>query len=143
VQSLISKINKASDKDEIKNGVNKCLDENKERIDKFMMIGINSSELLLSLVEDVLNLSKFESNNFTIQKSDFSIKEMPNEVTDIFKFQCEAKRLNFIVDIRDGLQNHLMFSDKQRIKQTLINLLSNSYKFTFEGYIKILVKKWL
>jgi hypothetical protein len=67
---LISKINKASEKDEIKNSMSKCLDENKERIDKIMVIGINSLELLLSLVEDVL-IFQNSNQNSKIQKSDF------------------------------------------------------------------------
>jgi signal transduction histidine kinase len=114
--------------------------KNSQIIEKFISIGLNSSELLLSLVEDVLNLSKINAEIFTIQKDLFNIKEMVHEVVDLFKFQCEAKKINLVVDLQQSLQHRSVFSDKQRIKQTLINLVGNSYKFTFEGHIAIKIK---
>lgn len=113
------------------------------KIHKFLSIGVNSSELLLALVEDVLSLSKIEANIFTIQKSRFNIRGMIEEVTELFRFQCEAKKLELSVDIEEDLENYSMTSDKLRVKQTLINLIGNAYKFTFKGHIKILVRRCL
>jgi ABC-type multidrug transport system fused ATPase/permease subunit len=113
------------------------------KINKFLLIGINSSELLLALVEDVLSLSKIEANIFTIQKSYFDIWEMIDEVTELFRFQCEAKKLELAVEVEKELENYSICSDKLRVKQTLINLVGNAYKFTFKGHIKIQVKRCL
>jgi signal transduction histidine kinase len=112
-------------------------------VEKFLNIGLHSSELLLALVEDVLNLSKIESNLFTVLRSNFNLIEMIQEVVDLFKFQCEAKKLKFNVKIDSNLQNYKLWSDRQRIKQTFINLLANAYKFTFEGSVSLTARKIL
>lgn len=96
---------------------------------------------MLALVEDVLNLSKIESNLFTVQKATFNLAEMIEEVVDLFKFQCEAKKLKFIVKIDSNLRNYKLWSDRQRIKQTFINLLANAYKFTFQGSVSLKARK--
>jgi signal transduction histidine kinase len=111
-----------------------------ERAKKFLSIGINSSELLLALVEDVLNLSKIESNMFTINKNDFNISEMVEEVADLFRPQCVAKRLQLEINVSERLKNKKAYSDRWRLKQTLINLVANSVKFTFSGSITIQAK---
>lgn len=50
-------------------------------------MGINSSNLLLALIEDILNLSKMENGTFTIAKSNFKVKELIDEIFDMFSFQ--------------------------------------------------------
>ena len=57
------------------------------QIDKFIKIGHNSSSLLLSLIEDILNLSKMDIGEFNITMSDFSIKELLDQVYDIYSNQ--------------------------------------------------------
>lgn len=57
------------------------------KISKFITMGSNSSVLLLSLIEDILNLSKIEGGVFTITKHDFKIDELLEEVYNIFYFQ--------------------------------------------------------
>jgi signal transduction histidine kinase len=128
--------------DKIKNNYQEKINEESKEFDfnvktanKFLTIGITSSELLLSLIEDILSLSKFESNMFTINKSLFDISELVEEVANLFRPQWEAKNLKFDVEIDKNLQNKVIFSDRWRIKQTLINLLWNAYKFTFKGRI--------
>ena len=57
------------------------------KFDKFIKIGHNSSSLLLSLIEDILNLSKMDIGEFNITMSDFSIKELLDQVYDIYSNQ--------------------------------------------------------
>jgi signal transduction histidine kinase len=127
-------------------GVTKLAHEHKEIFDihskiiqKFIRIGKHSSELLLALVEDVLNLSKMESNMFTLNITEFDIEELVLEVVDMFEFQWKGKRLELILDVDKGLNGALLWSDRGRIKQTLINLIANALKFTYNGSISIRV----
>jgi signal transduction histidine kinase/uncharacterized protein YneF (UPF0154 family) len=116
------------------------LSKNSEIITKFTRIGRHSSELLLSLVEDVLNLSKMESNNFTTNITEFNVKELIEEVYEMFENQCKRKNIKLILQIDESIESKSMHSDRGRIKQTLINLISNAYKFTYSGSITIQVK---
>ena len=111
------------------------------RIDKFIHIGRNSSNLLLSLIEDILNLSKMGAGKFSINMCEFYMKDLIDEVYDIFEYQCHLKNINLCVDIEESFNQHMIKSDKSRLKQVLLNFLSNAYKFTFEGTITITVTK--
>jgi signal transduction histidine kinase len=63
------------------------------------------------------------------------------DVTDIFEYQCRKKGLKFIVDIADEILLMNIFSDFERIKQILLNIVANALKFTFKGHIKIEIKE--
>jgi len=63
------------------------MDQSEETISKFVKIGKNSSFLLLTLIEDILNLSKIEAGIFQINKNYFSIFELLEEIYDIFEVQ--------------------------------------------------------
>lgn len=104
---------------------------------KFISMGSKSSELLCALIEDVLNLSKIEAGTFKLHLSTFKIDSVVQEVYDIFKFQCDQKGIDLQANLAPEVRNKSVISDKNRIKQILLNLLSNSFKFTFQGYIHI------
>ena len=86
-------------------------------------MGLNSSILLLSLIEDILNLSKIDAGTFSINVSTFSLTELVDEVYDIYHFQCLEKRLRLEVDIEPCLEQFHILSDRGRIKQVLLNLI--------------------
>ena len=65
--------------------------QSEETISKFVKIGKNSSMLWLTLIEDILNLSKIEAKTFKIIKNDFSIFKLLEEIYGIFEMQCEQK----------------------------------------------------
>ena len=111
-----------------------------EQIRKFIKMGSNSSILLLSLVEDILNLSKIEGGVFTITCANFKLKEILDEVYDIFHFQCTHKNIGLELKLQREIEELLIYSDAVRIKQVLLNLLANSYKFTFKGKITLEVR---
>mmetsp|Transcript_21630 Transcript_21630/g.21283 ORF Transcript_21630/g.21283 Transcript_21630/m.21283 type:complete len:194 (+) Transcript_21630:922-1503(+) len=91
----------------------------------------------MTLIEDILNLSKMEAGTFFISKEDFSLPEVLEEIQDIFSMQCEQKRIKFILNLSKNVRKLVMYSDKGRLKQILMNLVSNSMKFTFAGSITI------
>jgi len=130
--------------DKIKNSPEKSYKQeikmHADKIKKFISIGKTASELLLALVEDVLNLSKMQSNMFTISYTNFNIVEVVQEVAELFEMQCKQKKISLRTDIDEVLHNSHISSDRGRIKQVLINLISNSYKFTNHGSITIRVE---
>ena len=114
-----------------------AITENTEKMRKFIKMGLNSSVLLLSLIEDILDLSKIDSGTFKANISEFNVNKFIDEIYDIFSFQCNQKKLNLNIFIDGSMDNFELKSDRGRIKQVLLNLLSNSLKFTFDGSIAI------
>ena len=113
------------------------VDKNCERIQKFIKMGKNSSILLLALIEDILDLSKMEAGTFSINNTLFLISDLIEEIHDIFIIQCQQKKILLKFDIPQDLENEHIYSDESRIKQILLNLMSNAVKFTFSGSISI------
>ena len=103
-------------------------------------MGKSSSILLYSLVEDILNLSKMEAGVFFINISSFWVSDIINEILEIFDYQWSQKKINLSSKVDSRLQDLNIDSDKGRVKQVLLNLMSNAYKFTFNGGILITVK---
>jgi signal transduction histidine kinase len=108
-----------------------------KQLNKFLNMGKNSSILLLSLIDDILDLSKIEAGTIKINKSDFLVPELINEIHDIFIFQITQKKLELNIHIGERLKNNVINSDRHRIKQVFLNLISNALKFTFKGEIFI------
>ena len=126
-----------SSKYAITNSLDKRISNKCNRMQRFIKMGTNSSVLLLSLVEDILDLSKIEGGTFKINMVRFKPTELIDEVNDIFIYQCEQKGLKLDIDVSQELCPIEIYSDKGRIKQILLNLISNSLKFTFKGGICI------
>ena len=113
------------------------IEHNYPRLDKMIKIGNISSKLLLNLVEDILDLAKFSAGKFELNISEFKVQEVIQEIDYIFAFQCQEKHLNFVIDASPLILDSTFRSDTRRIKQILINLVSNSLKFTQRGGITI------
>ena len=111
-----------------------------ELIKKFISIGNNSSTILTSLIEDILDLSKIEAGTFSTCISAFCVSETIGQVYQIFESQCKSKQIRLLRRVEDNLDNIKILSDEGRIKQVLMNVVSNAYKFTFKGSISISVK---
>ncbi|CAI2384471.1 unnamed protein product [Moneuplotes crassus] len=139
VLNSISELNKISKPyfRQLKGRRKEDVELNIEMVNKFVKIGKSSSLLLLTLIEDVLNLSKMEAGTFKLIKSPFYVKNILKEIYDIFEMQCIQKGLEFNLEISDDISRLQINSDENRIKQILLNLISNSMKFTFDGHITI------
>ncbi len=98
-----------------------------------------SGEHLLSLINDILDLSKIEANKMTVDTSGFSLEELLENITSMFALRCEEKGLAFHkIGIDQGFPHVL--GDEKKITQTLINLLGNAVKFTDAGTITLEVR---
>ena len=104
-------------------------------------MGKDSSILLMALIEDILDLSKMEAGTFSMLMSDFKVDQLITEVANVFEIQCEHKKLTLDVDVDQQLSGLTIQSDFGRLKQILLNLMSNAFKFTFRGSITIRVKR--
>ena len=100
----------------------------------------SSGKTLLSLINDILDLSKIEAGKLELQPhavDPFSIFE---EMKTIFSWKVREKGLEFIMEIDPALPKALIL-DEVRIRQILLNLAGNAVKFTDKGYIKLSVQK--
>ncbi|MFO7829506.1 MAG: response regulator, partial [Bacteroidales bacterium] len=95
-----------------------------------------SGKTLLSLINDILDFSKIEAGKIELKFEAVSIRSLIHDITEIFRFSTQEKNLDIYAEIQDDLPDYLML-DELRIKQMLINLVSNAIKFTEKGYVKI------
>ncbi len=91
-----------------------------------------SSNHLLSLINDVLDMSRIESGNLNLNEKPESLSEILQTLRDITQSDVRAKRLHFFID-SDGVSNKSVYCDKLRLNQILLNLVSNAIKFTPSG----------
>jgi CheY-like chemotaxis protein/nitrogen-specific signal transduction histidine kinase len=93
---------------------------------------------LLTLINDILDLSKIESGTVTLDVSEYRFSALRNYVDRTFRHMAEAKHLGFQVDLADNLPTALM-TDTTRLQQVLKNLLSNAFKFTSHGHVDLTI----
>lgn len=111
-------------------GFIKLIKENKsDNNEEYINIVENSSEQLLFIINDILDLSKIENNKITLVKESFNTRIEFNLIKDIFLANVLKKDINLNIKIDDLVPEFIM-SDKFRLKQIIINLLSNAIKFT-------------
>ena len=105
--------------------------QNPERIIDCLQKIQSSSNYLLGLINDILDMSKIESGKMKLELANFKIEEMLHTVCELAATQAAAKNINFSQEI--SLTHHWFFADQMRISQVLINLLGNAVKFTPEN----------
>lgn len=91
-----------------------------------------SSKHLLGLINDVLDMSKIESGKLTLTTEQISLKEVVEGIVNIMQPQVKAKRQTFDIHVENILTENI-WCDGVRLNQVLLNLLSNSTKYTPEG----------
>ncbi len=96
----------------------------------------SNGEHLLSLISDVLDMSKIEAGKLTIEERSLDIPQLLRETCDLFGQQAQKKGLGFKLDIDTSAQ-HTFRSDPTRLRQIVSNLLSNAVKFTSEGSVRV------
>ena len=102
----------------------------------------NSSQHLLGLLNDILDLSKIEAGKIDVQQENTNLSKLINTVIDIISPRCEGKNIEFVTDIDDSISGVMYVTDSLRLRQVLINLLGNAVKFTAElGRVRFEVKK--
>lgn len=101
-----------------------------------------SANALLTVINDILDFSKVESGRLDIEEVQFSLSVIVQDVSKMLAFAAERKRLDFRSDIaHDIAKNLVVLGDPGRVRQIITNLLTNSIKFTNQGYVKFSVFK--
>ncbi len=98
----------------------------------------NACNTLLTIINDILDISKIESGKLDIVVSQYSLASLINDVLSISRMRLGKKPVKLIADIDPRLPAYLE-GDEIRIKQILMNLMTNAIKFTAEGYIEFSV----
>ncbi len=106
--------------------------DNPGKVREYTRKVIASSQHLLSLINDVLDISKIESGKMVLNISEFELADMITAVDTVIRPQTNAKDQAFDVYVK-GLLHEQLIGDETRINQVLINLLSNAVKYTQEG----------
>ena len=100
---------------------------------------LRTGEALLTIINDVLDLSKLEAGKLEVSKSDFHLSEVVHGAAHLLSRQFDAKGIRFLCDLPKMVPDAL-HGDAMRIRQTLINLLSNAVKFTDQGEVSLVVR---
>lgn len=111
-------------------------EEQRESLEIINQAGVT----LLSIINDILDLSKLEAGRITLNSSAFKLGEIIDEVLSMLQFRANEKGLEMISEIDDSLRVMQLAGDPDRIRQVLINLINNALKFTQEGGVKIEAK---
>lgn len=91
---------------------------------------------LLSLINEVLTLSKIESGRITFNESNFDLYYLLNDIYEMMKYKADEKGLSFTLFFSSDLSKNIK-TDEKKLRQILINIVGNAIKFTSEGYVKI------
>nr|MCU0326558.1 ATP-binding protein [Spirosomataceae bacterium] len=97
-----------------------------------------SADLLLSLVSDVLDISKIEAGEMKLSEQIFSLKDLINSTLQTFRLRLQGKDVKLILEFDDEIENDVV-GDSTFLTQILMNLLSNAVKFTERGKIGVQV----
>jgi CheY-like chemotaxis protein/two-component sensor histidine kinase len=96
----------------------------------------SSGETLLSIINDILDISKIESGHLQLNISEYETSSLWKDITTIANVKIEDKDINFILDISPDFPPRLT-GDSLRIRQILLNLVTNAVKYTDRGYIEL------
>ena len=94
--------------------------------------------ILLSLINEVLDLSKIEAGKMTLNENDFDFYALLKTIEEMLKLKANGKGLNLIFSINSDVPQYIK-ADEKKIRQILINLLNNGIKFTESGEVSVKV----
>lgn len=116
--------------------INTNLDDAQKQMVKLLDV---SSQSLLGVINDVLDLSKIESGKFSIVRKEINLKEQLQSLTNLLRFKADEKSIQLELIIEDNVPTYVI-ADSLRLSQILMNLLSNAIKFTIKGKVSLTVK---
>lgn len=99
----------------------------------------NASKMLLTTINDILDLSKLESGKMDIVPTQYEISSMFSDLVNLIWIRAHQKNLEFKVDIDPEIPS-MLYGDEVRIKQVVTNMLTNAVKYTFSGSVTLSAK---
>ena len=98
----------------------------------------SSGQGLLSLIDEILDLSKIEAGKMSLEVAEVNLEEVITDMQSLFNPIANDKKLTMEIELGEGLPSHIT-TDKMRVEQILKNLLSNAFKFTANGKVSLAV----
>ncbi|MEG5040679.1 MULTISPECIES: GAF domain-containing protein [unclassified Microcoleus] len=99
-----------------------------------------AGEHLLSLINDILEMSKIEAGRTQLNESSFNLMRLLKTLEEMFRLKAKSKKLQLNLEVGDGVP-HFVSGDEGKLRQILINLVGNAIKFTERGSVTLRVKK--
>lgn len=96
----------------------------------------NAGKTLLSIINDILDLSKIESGRMEIVETDYDVRLLLTDIENMISMRAEAKNLNFTIDAKGSIPT-VLHGDEMRVKQCIVNLLTNAVKYTQKGSVAL------
>ncbi len=100
------------------------------------------SDHLLSLINDILNMSRIEAGKVELENQPFSLRRLGDKLYDMFEKELDVKGIHYAVEFEEVTADYVI-GDELRISQIIINFLSNAVKFTKEGEITVTFRQML
>jgi PAS domain S-box-containing protein len=122
-------------------GLTDLLSESKLEPEQAKQLGViqQSGEILLSLINNILDLSKIEAGELNLESIDLNFEDLIEKIVGIFAFQSRERQIDLNYDLPEELPHYK--GDPSRINQILINLLGNAIKFTPGGKVTVTITK--
>ncbi len=105
---------------------------------EFLKIIVSSGRVLLRLINEILDFSKIEAGKLLLEEVNFNLHQLIHDISDLFVDQMVASKTELVIDIRPDVPKRII-GDPLRLRQVLINLIANAFKFTNQGEITITV----
>ena len=99
----------------------------------------SAGENLLKLINDILDLSKVEAGQLTLEAIDFDLREVVEKLSEVMALKAHQKGLELACHIMPGVPTNLI-GDPVRLRQILVNLIGNAIKFTEKGEVVVTIK---
>ncbi len=99
----------------------------------------SSAKNLLKVLNNIIDLSKLNTNKITFHFGNFNLKDMTNDLLMMFSSQAKEKNIDLKFEYEEDLLENIYF-DEQRLRQALFNIIHNAVKFTKKGFIKLSVR---
>jgi signal transduction histidine kinase/DNA-binding NarL/FixJ family response regulator len=106
---------------------------------KYVDIIHQSGQYLLTLINDILEMSKIEAGHIILREEEFKLYQFLNLIQTMLYITATEKGLQFMIETEEQLPN-IIRADEKKLRQVLINLLSNAIKFTDSGHVRLRVK---
>lgn len=112
-----------------------------EKQKKFVNCALSSCEELIELVKDSIDFQKIKTGSLGLINDTFNIYDLFDKTIDLVGFKAERKNLYLTLDI-DSKVPKMVYGDKDRLRQILINIIGNAVKFTQKGGVKVTVQQY-
>eukprot|EP00347_Sterkiella_histriomuscorum_P011325 403372884 len=113
----------------------KCLSNDDK---KNLQIVQHSANILMSLIGNILDVAKLEANKVDLDQQYILFRPAIKNILDLVEFKAQKKQLNLQLEVSSDVPDYV-FLDQSRFNQIILNLISNSVKFTSKGFVKVLV----